>query len=522
MQQIVFWCGVTALVCGFIFFFIGYFLRKLLTSQKIKDTESYITRLKEDIEKEILTRRREADIELKDWRFKATAEFESETKERKKELMEYERRLGQKESNLDKRLEYLEKKINILEEKEKFLKNEEGKVENRSREIDRLIADEKRELEKISGVSVPEAKKILLEKIHDDVRHDAGIMVKQVEDEARDAAKKRARNIVGLAIQKYAADHVVETTVSVVNLPSDDMKGRIIGREGRNIRAFEAASGMDVIIDDTPEAVIISGFDKIRREIARIALEKLVSDGRIHPARIEEVIEKTRKEIEERMFEDGQQAAFELGLRGMNSELIKLIGRLKYRTSYGQNVLQHSKEIGYLMGTMAGELGVDVQLCRRAGFLHDIGKAVDHEIEGSHAVIGGNLCRKHGEIPEICNAVASHHGDEEPNTLMAVLVGAADAMSAARPGARRDTLEAYVKRMEKIEQIAESFRGIDKVYAIQAGREIRVIVKPEDIGDADSALIARNIAKKLEEEVAYPGQIKVVVIRETRSVDYAK
>ena len=522
MQQIVFWFALTVLVCGVIFFFIGFYLRKFLTSRKIKDTENYITRVKDETEKEIDSRRKEAEFELKDWKLKATAEFDESTKTRKQELLEYERRLAQKETNLDKRLEYLDKKIYDLDEREKMVKEAETKIDTRSKEIDCLISEEKRELERISGVSSQEAKKLLLEKIEDDVKHEAAIIVKQVEDETRETSKKRARNIVGLAIQKYAAEHVVETTVSVVHLPNDEMKGRIIGREGRNIRAFESATGIDVIIDDTPEAVIISGFNKVRREIARISLEKLISDGRIHPARIEEVVEKTRNEIEEKMVEDGQQAALELGLRGMNPELIRLMGRLKYRTSYGQNILRHSKEIAYLMGTMAGELGVDIQLCRRAGFLHDIGKAVDHEVEGSHAVIGGNLCRKYGEIPEICNAVASHHGEEEPETLMAVLVAAADAMSAARPGARRDTLEAYIKRMAKIEQIAESFRGIEKVHAIQAGREIRVVVKPDEIGDPDSPLIARNIAKKLEEEVAYPGQIKVVVIRETRSVEYAK
>jgi ribonuclease Y len=436
-------------------------------------------------------------------------------RERRNELQRMERRLILREETLDKKGETLESREDNLNKKQQEIQ----KVQD---DINELYNKQLKELEKVAGMTSEEAKKQLLSDIEKDVKHESAIMIKDIETKAKEEADKKAKEIIACAIQRCAADHVAETTVSVVTLPNDEMKGRIIGREGRNIRTLETLTGIDLIIDDTPEAVILSGFDPIRREVARLALEKLISDGRIHPARIEEMVEKAKKEVENDIREEGEQATFETGVHGLHSELIRLLGRLKYRTSYGQNVLKHSIEVSYLAGLMAAELGVDVTMAKRAGLLHDIGKAVDHEVEGPHALVGSDVVKKYNESPEIVNAIAAHHNDVEPETVEAVLVQAADAISAARPGARRETLEAYIKRLQKLEEIANSFEGVEKSYAIQAGREIRIMVKPEQITDAESAQMARDIVKKVENELEYPGQIKINVIREVRAVEYAK
>ena len=421
----------------------------------------------------------------------------------------------QKEETLDKKTEAIEKKENYLEQKEK-------QIESLQAEIQTLYEKQLAELERLSGLTSEEAKEILLSNIRDEIKHESALLIKEIETQAREEAEKRAKEIIVTSIQKCAADYVAETTVSVISLPNDEMKGRIIGREGRNIRALETLTGVDLIIDDTPEAVILSGFDPIRREIAKVALEKLINDGRIHPARIEEMVEKAQKEVENRIREEGEQAVFETGVHGIHTEVVKLLGKLKFRTSYGQNVLKHSIEVSHLAKVMAAELGADVNIAKRAGLLHDIGKAVDHEMEGSHALIGADLAKKYKEMPEVIHAISAHHNDIEPQTIEAVLVQAADTISAARPGARRETLEAYIKRLEKLEEIADSFKGVEKAFAIQAGREIRIMVKPEDVSDLEASQIAREIAKRIEEDLEYPGQIKVNVIRETRSVEYAK
>ena len=451
----------------------------------------------------------------KDEIHKSRTEFEKEIKDRRSEMNRQERRVQQKEESLDKKADSLEKKDEQLNKKLKevdVLKEETLKVKNAQLEI----------LERISGLSVEEAKSYLLKNIESEVRHEAAIMIKDIEAQAKEDADKKAKSIISTAIQKCAADHVAEATVSVVALPNDEMKGRIIGREGRNIRALETATGIDLIIDDTPEAVVLSGFDPVRREIARMALEKLIVDGRIHPARIEETVEKARKEIDAIIKQEGEQATFDTGVHGLHPELIKLLGRMKYRTSYGQNVLKHSTEVANLAGIMAGELGVDVKTAKRAGLLHDIGKSVDHEIEGSHVDIGVDIAKKYNESPEVIHAIHAHHGDVEATTVIACIVQACDAISAARPGARRENLETYIKRLEKLEEIADSFHGVEKSFAIQAGREIRIMVKPDAVKDEETVLLARDIVKKIESELEYPGQIKVNVIRETRSVDYAK
>ena len=443
------------------------------------------------------------------------SEMERENKERRSDIQRQERRLLQKEENLDRKIESFEKKEEHLAVRETFLSDSQAKV-------DALYQKQLGELERLSGLSTEDAKKELLQSVEEEVKHETAMLIKDLEQQAKEEADKKAREIISLAIQRCAADHVAETTVSVVALPNDEMKGRIIGREGRNIRTLETLTGIDLIIDDTPEAVIISGFDPVRREVARVALEKLINDGRIHPSRIEEMVEKAQKEVEQKIKEAGEQATFAVGVHGLHPELIKLLGRLKYRTSYGQNVLNHSVEVAHLAGLMASELGVDVVLAKRAGLLHDIGKAIDHEMEGSHVEIGMEIAKKYRESELVLNAIMAHHGDVEPKSVEAVLVAAADAVSAARPGARRETLESYLKRLTRLEEISESFEGVEKCFAVQAGREIRIMVKPDQIDDATSILLARDIAKKIEAEMEYPGQIKVVVIRETRNVNYAK
>ncbi len=504
------------------FFFVGYVLRKYTARMKVKHAEERSKVIIEQAKNEAESRRREAQLEAKDLLLKMRSEFEKDSKERRRELGKLEQRLTVREENLDRRIDILEKKEKDVESRLRHLQTKEKQIEEKNTALSRLYQEEKERLQRVSGMTVDEAKRILLKRLENDVKQESAYMIKRMQEDTREKADKEARKIVGLAIQKCAADHTVETTISVVNLPNDEMKGRIIGREGRNIRALEMATGIDVIIDDTPEAVILSGFDRVRREIARIALGRLVEDGRIHPARIEEVVAKVKKEMESTIREEGEKAVFDVGLHGIHPELVKLLGRLKYRTSYGQNVLQHSKEVAYIIGVMAGELKLDFNLAKRIGLLHDIGKAVSHEVEGTHAKIGGDITRKFNEPETIIHAVEAHHQDVEARTLLAVLVQAADAVSATRPGARRETLEKYIKRLEKLESIADSFEGVEKAYAIQAGREIRIMVKPEKLDDAQAAVLARDIKKKIEEGLEYPGQIKVMAIRETRAIEYAK
>ncbi len=504
------------------FFGLGYFLRKYHAKKKIKNSEDKAKKTIETAKTEADKIRHEAELQAKDLLLKLRTEFEKETKDRRQELVILEKRLIQKEENLDRKVDIIDRKEKDVEKRGYSLADREKQMVSREKELERLLQEEKDKLQNISGMTREEAKQLLLKRLEDEVKQEAAIMIKRTVDEAKEKADKEARKIIGLAIQRCAAEHAVETTVSVVNLPSDEMKGRIIGREGRNIRALEIATGIDVIIDDTPEAVILSGFDPIKREIAKLALERLLKDGRIHPGRIEEVVEKVKKDMETTIREEGEKALFDTGLHGVHPEIVKLLGRLKYRTSYGQNVLEHSKEVAHLMGVMASELKLDFNLAKRIGLLHDIGKAVSHEVEGTHSKLGADLARKYGESENICHAIEAHHQDIEPKTLLAVLVQAGDAISASRPGARRETLEIYVKRLEKLESIADSFKGVEKAYAIQAGREIRVIVQPEKINDAQAAVLARDITKKIEEGLEYPGQIKVTVIRETRAVEYAK
>ncbi len=506
---------IAAVVAVIVGFALGFLTRRIIAESKIGGAEEKARQIIEEGKKTAETKKKEALLEAKDEIHKSRTEFEREIKDRRSEMNRQERRVQQKEESLDKKADSLEKKDELLNKKLKeadVLKEETLKVKNAQLEI----------LERISGLSVEEAKSYLLKNIESEVRHEAALMIKDIETQAKDEADKKAKNIISAAIQKCAADHVAEATVSVVALPNDEMKGRIIGREGRNIRALETATGIDLIIDDTPEAVVLSGFDPVRREIARMALEKLIVDGRIHPARIEETVEKARKEIDAIIKQEGEQATFDTGVHGLHPELIRLLGRMKYRTSYGQNVLKHSTEVANLAGIMAGELGVDVKTAKRAGLLHDIGKSVDHEIEGSHVDIGVDIAKKYQESEEVIHAIQAHHGDVEATTVIACIVQACDAISAARPGARRENLETYIKRLEKLEELADSFSGVEKSYAIQAGREIRIMVKPDAVKDEETVLLARDIVKKIESELEYPGQIKVNVIRETRSVDYAK
>ena len=501
-----------ALVIGLL---VGYILRKSIGEKTIGNAEAKAANILLDAEKNAENIKKELILEAKEESQRERNELEREIRERRNEISKAERRLNQKEDSIDRKLENIEKK-------EESITNKERSITNKQHEIDNIVKKQLQELEKISGYTVEQAREIMLQKVEVEARSDAAMLYKEIESKAKEEADKKAKEIITGAIQRCAADHVAESTVSVVPLPNDEMKGRIIGREGRNIRAIENATGIDLIIDDTPEAVILSGFDPVRREIARIALEKLIVDGRIHPARIEEMVEKAEREVNAIIKEEGEQATFDVGIHNLHPELIKLLGRLKYRTSYGQNVLKHSIEVAHLAGLMAGELGLDVTLAKRAGLLHDIGKALDHEREGTHVDIGMEVLKKYKESPAVINGMAAHHGDYEPKSVEAVLIAAADALSAARPGARRETLESYIKRLQKLEEIANTTTGVDSSYAIQAGREIRIIAKPDEVGDDAIALLARDISKKIESELEYPGQIKVNVVRETRAVDYAK
>jgi len=501
---------------------MGYLLHKKLTAARFRVAEQRAKEAIEEAKKEAEVVKKEAEIQAKDHLFQAKAEFEGEAKERRLELLNLEKRLLQKEENLEKRVDILDQKESNLGKREKGLLQQEKGLAEKEKTYAALLEEQRQNLERIAEISTDEAKDRLMKMVESEMRHESAKLIKKIEDETQGLADKKAKEIIVSAIQRYAADYVAEETVSVVNLPNEEMKGRIIGREGRNIRALEAATGVDLIIDDTPEAVIISGFNPVRREIARITLQRLITDGRIHPGRIEELVAKAEQELEQSIRESGERATFDVGVHGIHAELIRMIGKLKYRTSFAQNVFQHSLEVSFIAGAMASELGFNVKQAKRAGLLHDIGKAVDHEIEGSHALIGADLARKYGEAPRIIHAIAAHHDDEKPQTTLDILVQAADALSAARPGARREMLETYVKRLEDLEKIAYSFPGVNKAYAIQAGREVRVIVENEEISDADAAMLSRDIARKIEHDLTYPGQIKVTVIREIRSVEYAK
>ena len=494
---------------------VGYIYRKNVGEKVIGSAELKAKNMILDAENRAETIRKEYILEAKEEAHKLRSDADRDIRERRAEISKSERRLVQKEESIDRKLENIEKK-------EESITNKEESIKNRQKDLERVIEQQMEELEKISGYSVEEAKAILLANTEKEIRSEAAVMIKDITTKAKDEADKKAKEIITGAIQRCAADHVAESTVSVVPLPNDEMKGRIIGREGRNIRAIETMTGIDLIIDDTPEAVILSGFDPVRREIARLSLEKLIVDGRIHPARIEEMVKKSEREVNAIIKEEGEQATFEVGIHNLHPELIKLLGRLKYRTSYGQNVLKHSIEVAHLAGLMAGELGLDITLAKRAGLLHDIGKAIDHEKEGTHVDLGIEVLKKYKESEVVINAMAAHHGDYEAKTMEAVLIAAADALSAARPGARRETLESYIKRLEKLEEIANTTPGVDKSFAIQAGREIRVIAKPEEVTDESIVFLARDISKKIESELEYPGQIKVNVVRETRAIDYAK
>ena len=501
---------------------IGYKYRQDITEKKIGRTEEYAKRLYDDAVKKAEDYKKEKILEAKEEILKAKAESDRERAESEHEMRERRNEVQKNERRLIQREETLEKKASNLESREESLNKKAAELAKQEEEVTELKNKQLSELERIAALTKDEAKQIVIDRVQKEAFHDAAAMVRDMETQAKEEGEKKARNIIALAIQKCAADHVAETTVSVINLPNDDMKGRIIGREGRNIRALETATGVDLIIDDTPEAVIVSAFDPVRREIARVAVEKLIMDGRIHPARIEEMVEKARKEVENQIREAGENAVFETNQHGIHHELVKLLGRLRFRTSYGQNVLKHSIEVSHLAGLMAAELGADVQLAKRAGLLHDIGKAVDHESEGTHVTLGAELARKYHENADVVHCIMAHHNDVEPQTVEAVLVQAADAISAARPGARRESLENYIKRLEKLEEIANSFDGVEKCYAIQSGREVRIMVKPEDVTDEGIKVLAREIAKRIEEQMEYPGQIRVNVIRETRSTEYAK
>ena len=505
----------TLVISVLVTWFLATSYHKKVTEGKIGSAEERARKIIDEALKTAEDTKREKLLEAKEEAMKTRNDLEKEVKDRRNEIQRSERRVQQKEENVEKRSEAIEKK-------EQSLNAREDALNKKSEEVARLNEQRLQELEKISGLTSEQAKEYLLKIVEDDVKHESAVMIKNMEAEAKEEADKRAKEIVVNAIQRCAADHVSETTISVVQLPNDEMKGRIIGREGRNIRTLETMTGVDLIIDDTPEAVVISGFDPIRREVARIALEKLIVDGRIHPARIEEMVEKAQKEVAAKIKEEGENAAIEAGVHGLHPEVIKILGRMKFRTSYGQNCLKHSVEVAQLCGLLASELGLDVRVAKRAGLLHDIGKAVDHELEGSHIQLGVDICKKYKESQIVINAVEAHHGDVEPQSLIAVLVQAADTISSARPGARRETLETYTSRLKELEEITNSFKGVDHSFAIQAGREVRVMVVPEQVSDADMVLMARDIAKKIEDEMEYPGQMKVNIIRESRATDFAK
>ena len=494
---------------------IGIIYRKKVAEQTIGSAEAEATRLINEAIRGGENKKKEMLLEAKDEIHRSRTEYEKEVKERRAELSKQERRLEQKETTLDKKTE-------AFERKEEELNKRLQKVADTQAKADEVLAAQEAKLEELSGLTQEQAKQYLLESVENEVRHESAMKIKEIEAQLKDNAENLAREVIATAIQRCAADHAAETTVSVVPLPNDEMKGRIIGREGRNIRTLETITGVDLIIDDTPEAITVSSFDPVRREIARLALEKLIQDGRIHPTRIEDMVEKARREVDRTIREEGERACYETGVHNLNPELIKILGRQKYRTSYGQNVLNHSMEVSHIAGLLASELGVDVTLAKRAGLLHDLGKSVDHEMEGSHVQLGADLARKYKENPVIVNAIESHHGDVEPKTIIAVLVQAADAISAARPGARRENVENYIRRLQKLEELTGTWPGVDKAYAIQAGREIRIMVKPEQVTEDSMILLARDIAKKIEQELEYPGQIKVNVIRETKAVEYAK
>lgn len=504
--------AVIGLVLGV---FLGFFINRFVLSTRAKEARETAERKVVDALEQAERTRKEMLLEAKAEILNLRSDAEEDIKERRKEIAALENRLLQREESIERRQESVDRR-------EHQLSSQAGQIVKRERELEDAIAEEKNRLETLAGMSTDQAQVVLLDRVKQDVAHDAAVVIRESERRAREEADRKARNIIGIAIGRVAADHTAESTVSVVHIPSDDLKGRIIGREGRNIRAFEQLTGINLIIDDTPEAVILSSFDPIRREVGRITLENLIADGRIHPARIEEMFTKAQSQVDQQVHEAGEQAAFDAGVHNLHSDIVRTLGRLRYRTSYGQNVLKHSLEVAFLSGVMASELGLNPTLAKRAGLLHDLGKAIDHEIEGPHAIIGADLARRLGENKEIVHCIEAHHGDVEPQTVEAVIVQAADAISAARPGARRETLESYIKRLEKLEALAESHKGVEKSYAMQAGREIRVMVKPEEISDAEATLMARDLAKQIEEELQYPGQIRVVIIRESRAVDYAK
>lgn len=501
---------------------VGFFIRKRFIEQNKVNVDEQGKKIIESALAEAEQLKKEASLQIKDESYKYKQEVEKEIRARTVELNEEEKRITQKLDQIERKIDILDKREMDLIKKEKASLDEEKRFALRQKEIDSLIDQQRNQLEKISGTSREEAKALLMQSIESEARMEASKTLLRIENEMKIQADRKAKNIIALAISRYAGDYVAEKSVSVVALPNEEMKGRIIGREGRNIRAIEAATGIDIIIDDTPEAVILSGFNPVRREVARLSLERLITDGRIHPARIEEVVEKVAQELEVSMREAGEQATFDVGVHGVNLELVKLLGRLKYRTSYGQNVLQHSLEVAFLCGIMAAELGLNVKQAKRAGLLHDIGKAVDHEVEGSHASIGRDLAKKYGEAAEVIHAIAAHHEDVDPESVLDILVQSADALSGARPGARKEMLETYVKRLEDLENIANAFKGVEKAFAIQAGRELRIVVNSNEVTDAGSTLLGRDIAKEIEKNLTYPGQIRVTVIRETRSVEYAK
>lgn len=511
-----------ASISGVVIFFLGYVTSKYAGRRKLASSRDKAKVILEQTKKEAENMRKEAELEIRDTKLKMRSDFESETKERRQELATLEKRLMQKEENLDRKVDFLDSKEKKTAEREQLIVNKEKQIAANRRYLEGLVAEEKQRLQRITRMSTQEAKRELLARMENEVRQEAGGIIKQIEEQTKEVAEKKARNIISLAMQRCASEHTIESTVSVVSLPNDEMKGRIIGREGRNIRALEAATGVDVIVDDTPEAVTLSSFDMVRREIARIALERLIEDGRIHPGRIEEIVDKVKKEMEITIKEEGEKAVFDVNIHGLHPEIIKLLGRLKYRTSYGQNVLQHSKEAAYLMGVLASELNVDFNLAKRIGLLHDIGKAVSYEVEGPHAKIGADLARKYREQESVTHAIEAHHQDVEARSVLAVLIQVADTISATRPGARRETLETYVKRLEKLEGIADSFKGVAKSFAIQGGREIRVIIQPNKLNELEAITLARDITHKIEENLEYPGQIKVTVVRETRATEYAK